>query len=57
MVVKQGYARKVKVQMNDNLRSFLGIKRKDRVTNEWTRELYGVTKGWMKGLMKVFPEG
>ena len=32
------------VQMN-NLRVLLGIRRMDRVPNEWIRELCGMTKG------------
>ena len=44
------------VQM-DNLRVLLDIRRMYRVANARIREICGVMKGWVKGLMKVFSDG
>ena len=37
----------------NNLRGLLGIRRRNKVSNAWIRELCGV----IKGLMKVFSGG
>ena len=45
MLWKEKERSRVRAIQMDNLRGLLGIRRVDRVPNEWIRELYRVKKG------------
>ena len=52
--MRKGYGKKetarIRAAQMDNVRGVLGIKRTDRVQNEWIRELCRVRKGWNVGI-------
>ena len=57
MLWKEKEKSRIRVVQMDNLRGFLVIRRIDRIPNAWIKELCGVQKGWMKGLMKACTGG
>ena len=52
---KEGY--RIRAIQMESLRGLLGISRVDRVPNAQIRKMRGGTRGWMKGLTKVFSDG
>ena len=58
MAVTQYYGgRRIRAVKMDDLKGLLGIRRMDKVPNARIRQLCGMTRVWMKRLMKVFSDG
>ena len=55
MLWKEGERSKIRAVQMDNLKGLLGIRRVDRVSNAWIRELRGVTKGGNKRIDECSP--